>query len=58
MLEDMSLTHIARNRDCTFLQSLKGGKSKVHVIAIRPNDLDAVLRDQMILHSYTGIRRL
>ena len=28
MLEDMSLIHIAKNRDCTFLGSQKGGKKQ------------------------------
>lgn len=57
-MEDISLTHIARNKDCTFLESLKGGKSKIHVITIHPNDLDAVPHDQMSLNSYTEIRKL
>lgn len=30
MLEDVSLIHMATNRDCTFLGSLKEGKSKIH----------------------------
>lgn len=46
MLEDMSLFHIAMNRDCTFLGSLKGEKSKTHIVTIHPNGLAAVLHDQ------------
>lgn len=56
MLEDMSLIHIAKNSDCTFLGSLKGEKSKTHIVTIHPNDLAALLRDQKSLNSSTGIR--
>lgn len=57
MLEDMSLIHIAKNSDCTFLGSLKGEKSKTHIVTIHAIDFAAVLRDQKNLNSNPGIRK-
>lgn len=56
MLQGMSLIHVARTRDCTFLGSLKVEKSEARIVTIHPNDLAAVLHDQKSLSSSTGIR--
>lgn len=56
MLEEMSLIHFAKNRDCTFLGSLKREKSKTHLVTVHLNGLAAVLHDQKSLNSNTGIR--
>lgn len=56
MLEEMSLIHFAKNRDCTFLGNLKREKSKTHLVTVHLNGLAAVLHDQKSLNSNTGIR--